>query len=405
MRRQVNAGLQDWVSKRLAENGQRPVSSPAPRSKPWWQRAGEWVQAKVVQPVQQAIPRVMNWVDQHQTAIAVGIGIAAGVAAIVLSGGAATPLLAAAWVAGSVAVAGGVVALGTVGLNAYFQRPLTTNLWKNVGCAAGAAAVTATSGFALSGGVIQQGLYSIGNTATRLCITHPAACARIGAGLTLWDKVEDLGLQAKLIMQTAQGNPRAAETALELQLERLDGTPGNTTFRETQEALSTLVGRYGDEVAAVVRRFGNDGAELLARHQDDALQVLSRSMPAPGEWTDFVPVKYLDEVGEAFDGNPVAVILQDDLIVYRYWSDSKKQVGHWVTTNPHLSADEARAILALPNKNWATNLTSFRIPKDTTVLIGTVAQQTGRPWAGSYAVGGGFQIYVPDTSNLIPVTP
>ncbi len=38
MRRQVNAGLGDWVSRKLAENGRRPVSSPAPRSKPWWRR-------------------------------------------------------------------------------------------------------------------------------------------------------------------------------------------------------------------------------------------------------------------------------------------------------------------------------------------------------------------------------
>ncbi len=140
-----------------------------------FRRSGEWVGAKVVQPVQEAIPKVMNWVDQNQTAIAVGIGIAAGVAVIVLSGGAATPLVAATWIAGSAAVAGGVVALGTVGLNAYFQRRLTTNLWRNVGYAAGAAALTATVGFALSGGVVQQGLYTVGNTATRLCVAHPAA--------------------------------------------------------------------------------------------------------------------------------------------------------------------------------------------------------------------------------------
>jgi|GEM_PF-4715605 len=240
-------------------------AEPQPQ-KPWWQKAGEWLQQKVVQPVQQAVPKVMNWVDQHQREIAIGIGIAAGVAAVVLSGGAATPLVAAAWVAGSAVVAGGVAAAGTVGLNAYFHRPLGTNVLQNLGYAAGAAAVTATAGFALAGGVVQQGLYAVGNTATRLCVTHPTACARVGAAFTLWDKVEDLGLQAKLALQTWQRDPRAAETALELQLERLDNTPGNTTFREVQESLSTLVGRYGNDVARLVKRFGNEGAELLARH-------------------------------------------------------------------------------------------------------------------------------------------
>ncbi len=248
--------------------------------KSFWKKPVEWLQQNVVQPVQQAVPKVMNWVDQHQREIALGIGIAAGVAAVVLSGGAATPLVAAAWVAGSAVVAVGITAAGTVGLNAYFHRPLGTNMLQNLGYAAGAAALTATAGFALAGGVVQQGLYSVGNTATRLCVTHPTACARVSAAFTLWDKVEDLGLQAKLALQTWQRDPRAAETALELQLERLDNAPGNTTFRELQEALSTLVGRYGDDVARLVKRFGNEGAELLARHQDEAVEVLDMARQA-----------------------------------------------------------------------------------------------------------------------------
>ncbi|MFO3796004.1 MAG: hypothetical protein ACK8QZ_01800, partial [Anaerolineales bacterium] len=152
----------------------QPAAQPAgsSESKPWWQRAKEWVQQKIVQPAQQAVPTVMNWVDQHQTEIALGIGIAAGIAAIVLSGGAATPLVAAAWVAGSAAVAGGVAALGTVGLNAYFQRPLTTNLWRNLGYAAGAAAVTATAGF-----VLQAVAPTVTRAAAQFCLGHVTTCS------------------------------------------------------------------------------------------------------------------------------------------------------------------------------------------------------------------------------------
>jgi hypothetical protein len=144
------------------------------QEKPWWQKAGEWLQQKVVQPVRQAVPKVMNWVDQHQREIAIGIGIAAGVAAVVLSGGAATPLVAAAWVAGSAVVAGGVAAAGTVGLNAYFHRPLGTNVLQNLGYAAGAAAVTATAGFALG---------SLASAATKatvsFCASHLAVCTTV----------------------------------------------------------------------------------------------------------------------------------------------------------------------------------------------------------------------------------
>jgi hypothetical protein len=67
----------------------------------------------------------LSWIDNHQVEISLGIGLVVGVAALVISGGAATPLVAAAWIAGAAAVAGGSVALGTVGLNAYYNRPLT----------------------------------------------------------------------------------------------------------------------------------------------------------------------------------------------------------------------------------------------------------------------------------------
>jgi hypothetical protein len=163
-----------------------------------------------------------------------------------------------------------VVAAGTVGLNAYYQRPLTTNLPANIGIAAGAAAVTSGLGFALTGGVVQQGLYSLGNAASRLCLAHPTGCARVGAALTLWDKVEDIGLQAKLAIQTAQGDPRAADTALELQLERLDNTPGNTTFREIYENAVTLFSRHSDEAAQI--------ASVAVRHGDDILDTFDDGM-------------------------------------------------------------------------------------------------------------------------------
>jgi len=86
--------------------------------------------------------------------------------------------------------------------------------------------VAVAAGLAVQGGAVQQGVYAVANAATRLCLAHPGACARVGAALTLWDKIEDVGLQAKLAIQTAQGDRRAAETALELQLERSDNAPG-----------------------------------------------------------------------------------------------------------------------------------------------------------------------------------
>ena len=272
---QTRKAVQDY---RQGERGEYVTPAAPSQPKPWWQRAGEWVQQKILQPVQQAVPKVMNWVDQRQpeTALVMGGGIGLAAAAIVLTGGLAAPIA----IGLAVGAAGLVVGAGTLGLNAYFHRSLRTNLLKNTLYAAGAAAATSLvvigGGLLVQSGVVQQGLYTAGNAATRLCVAYPTGCARVGAAIELWDKVEDWGLQAKLAIQTARGDPRAAETALELQLERLDNTPGNTTFREVQEALSTLVGKHGDEIARLVRRFGNEGAELLAKHQDDAVEFFRK---------------------------------------------------------------------------------------------------------------------------------
>jgi hypothetical protein len=58
----------------------RDVAEVAKQEKPsWWENT-------------------VDWVDDHQAEISLGIGVAVGVAAVILSGGAATPLVAAAWV-------------------------------------------------------------------------------------------------------------------------------------------------------------------------------------------------------------------------------------------------------------------------------------------------------------------
>jgi hypothetical protein len=213
-----------------------------PNEKPWYEKG-------------------LEWIDNHQTEIALGIGVAVGVGAIILSGGAATPLVAAAWIAGSAAIAGGTVALGTIGLNAHFNRPLGTNVLHNIVVAAGAAAVTTGVGLALAGGLVQQGVYRVGNSIASTCIQRPAFCTRVTAGLELWDKVEDIGLQAKLAIQIARNDPRAGDTALELQMERLDQVPGNGTFREIYETALDLLGKHTDDFAQITRivsRLGDD---------------------------------------------------------------------------------------------------------------------------------------------------
>ena len=99
----------------------------------------------------------------------------------------------------------------------------------------------------------------------------------------------------------------------------------------------------------------------------------------------------------------MTITLKENVNVYRYWSDTKKQRGNWTTLNPTLSPEEVRAFLALPNENYAFGVTQFIIPQGTTVLAGKVAEQQSDDWFGAYAIGGGFQIYIPDNSVLLSV--
>ncbi|MFZ5883422.1 MAG: hypothetical protein ACOYYI_06570 [Chloroflexota bacterium] len=277
------------------ENIQQPKS--------WWQRAGEWVQQKIVQPAQQALPKVMNWVDQHQTEIAIGIGIAAGVAAIVLSGGAATPLVAAAWVAGSAAVAGGVAALGTVGLNAYFQRPLGTNVLRNLGYAAGAAAVTATVGFAL-----QAVAPTVTRAAAQFCLGHVTTCsvaAPVFKGIDYAWTGYDVW-QSQRTLKSPAANPEekllaAVNIGLAAWSESLEpddalaiGLPLDDVVRkELMAKFAEILEREGREAAlAYLKRVAGDIPleKLLGKVDDDVLVYAARSGPdavkALAGWTD-----------------------------------------------------------------------------------------------------------------------
>jgi hypothetical protein len=140
----------------------------------------------------------------------------------------------------------------------------------------------------------------------------------------------------------------------------------------------------------------------LTNHGDDAIDVFQEAHLAKTSLSELILDGDYDDVTKAFKGDPNVITLDKDLIVYRYWSGSdKSEAGHWVTLSPDLTPDEARKLLALPDYNLAANVTEFTIPAGTTVLFGEAAEQTTAVWAGSYATGGGLQIYLPDKTVII----
>jgi hypothetical protein len=265
---QAKQSLEDWrAGERTANAGEKspiPASTPTSETqtpKSFWQRAGEWIKSTFTpSPVPPPTPptptgtpqslatstpaasarkkswweKALDWIDNHQTAASIGAGALVGAIAIGITLAAVTtvtlPVLAAAVGIATVSAAA-TVAVGTAFLNAHYDRPLSTNLWSNVKAGAITATVVTGVGLFVAGGLLTQAVIVAGNTIAGTCSTHPAVCANAARILDVVDKVEETALNVQLAVETATNNPHAAETALQLQLEYLDGgTLGNTTL-------------------------------------------------------------------------------------------------------------------------------------------------------------------------------
>ncbi len=123
-------------------------------------------------------------------------------------------------------------------------------------------------------------------------------------------------------------------------------------------------------------------------------------------WSNYVPAKYRASVSKAFAGTPTVETLTEDLLVYRHWGDEAPEAGSpWFSPKPYVRPGNARRYLALPEYNSASNVSVFKIRAGTTIVRGKVASQVGQANFGSYAVGGGAQIYLPNPSDAVLLGP
>ncbi len=104
-------------------------------------------------------------------------------------------------------------------------------------------------------------------------------------------------------------------------------------------------------------------------------------------------------------GTPVQVItLKYDAAMVRYWSGTST-VGRWFSPSggaPLPSPQVTRRIYSLPADNTGVNAT-LRLVKSSAVLItGLCADMTAQPGYGSWATGGGPQLFGPKLSTYPP---
>jgi hypothetical protein len=378
------------------------------------------------------VDNAWNLAYNNQTDLALGTGVVAGfvAASLILAGVAISPLV---LVAGAVVLTAAVVTAGTIALNHHFEQNWNDNLGSNL--------LTGTIPallLPLGAIILAPALPWISTTATGLCVQY---CSQIGNAV---DFAEEAMLSTQLAYYNWTGNQdQAASAYIELQLEKMDGgVPGNSFAIEATEQIAKLgpdamelAGKHGTDAISLMLKYGDDAVDiigayddegisllllygkdavklikehgtpavnLMVSHGEDIIDVYQSGHLAKTDLSEIIPTAHYDDVITAFEGLPSAITLDKDITVYRYWSgDDIKEIGNWVSLDSSLTPDEARNILALPDTNLAVNVTELTIPAGSTVLLGEAAEKTTADWAGSYAIGGGLQIYIPDKSILI----
>ena len=296
--------------------------------------------------------KVWNWVDEHQTEIALGLGVAVGIAAIVITGGIASPLVAAAVVAGAAASTAAGAALGTVALNIHYEREWNTNVL-NATLAGAAAAVVAGGWFLLHGAMTGVGAF---------CANNQAKCANVEPALNAIDKAEELSLNAKLAYQTWRGDEAgASQTALELQMEYLDGNmPGNSIADDLGIDTLEKVAKYGDDAVDLVKLYGVDAAEIILQYGDDGIVMLQKHGQDAITLIQRFPDNAVD-VLKAIDLKSAETLLNsldDDVLDYAMdqGPDAVQALAGWSAEDLRLYGNE----LALRAKDDANALANVR---------------------------------------------
>jgi hypothetical protein len=246
---QTQAGMEAYYNARKQGEVVAALSAP-PKAKSWWEKT-------------------IDYVDQHQVEFSLGVGAFAAVGVIALATIVSAPAIA--FVAGAALVAGVTITVWTAALNSYYGRQWNKNIGRNIFLAGVSAAAVSGAWFLLQGATTAVGTY---------CGIRPDVCARVEPILETWDTIEQISLQAKMAYQNWRNDPAAQDTALELQMEYLDGgMPGNSTAHQIadlgEDALEILR-LYGDDAIPLLLKYGDDAVDIIGAYGDDGVEILQK---------------------------------------------------------------------------------------------------------------------------------
>ncbi len=218
-----------------------------------------------------------NWAFNNQTELSLGTGAVVGLAAVVavVAGVITAPALLI--VGGAILVTAAIVTAGTVVLNSHFGLDLGNNLGSNLIAGTVATIVTTGVGLLLANTVVPW----VTTTIASKCVQYSTACTQMG---TIIDTGEELLLSSQLAYYTWTGDQdKAAQIALQLQLEQMDGgVPGNAIADELGDQLVNLgddavelIATYGDDIVPLLATYGDDAVEIIGAYGDEGISLLA----------------------------------------------------------------------------------------------------------------------------------
>ena len=119
----------------------------------------------------------------------------------------------------------------------------------------------------------------------------------------------------------------------------------------------------------------------------------------------YVPRAYQADVARCSENAEIRVSPPQGLFLFRFWGGAQPKAGFWYSPFLYGSPESARAMLALPDRNAATNVTLYWLPPGVKCLWSIASDMRDMPGYGDYAVGGGPQVNVTNPGVLIEIGP
>jgi hypothetical protein len=173
-----------------------------------------------------------------------------------------------------------------------------------------------------------------------------------------------------------------------------------TLLRKNKSIRNLIAARYRDWKTAVYKIDEFTTEDILKiEKQEDVWRMFEAvddiTVNSINNFWAKIPSEYLEQVKDTFVDCSISLkFAEKDMILYRHISQNQSEISYWFSRTME-SPENARKLLALPDKNTAEWVVKVKIKEGTPYIEGKMASQVNNP-SGLFdinAIGGGNQLY------------